>query len=162
MNKIKVSIISAPRVVMQACIDLIEAIPEFCVEAIPAGLSGQATWLAWAHADVVIIDESVIEQEGFAALQLLLESYPRTKCLVVMNNYNQNKMIWTMLRGVRGVMCTDEAFRLLPKAIRHLQAGEIWMARDLLRPLRQALQSRRDWPHPRADQAEPGNWMKLH
>jgi DNA-binding NarL/FixJ family response regulator len=162
MNKINVSIIAAPRAAMQECIDLIEELPEIHVVAMPAGLSAQATWMALASTDVVIIDEAVIEQEGFAPLQLLLESYPRLRCLVVMEKYNKNKMIWTMLRGVRGVMCEDEALSLLPKAIRHLHAGEVWMARDLQRPLRHALQSRQDWFHTRGDQADSRHWMKWH
>jgi len=162
MININVSIISAPRIAMQTCVDLIEEIPEFHVVAMPAGLSGQATWMALANTDVLIIDEIVIAQEGFAALQLLLESYPRVKCLVVMNNYDQDKMIWTMSRGARGVMCANEARHLLPKAIRHLHAGEVWMSRGLLRPLRHALHSSQDRPHTKADKIDSGHWMKWH
>lgn len=162
MNKINVSIIAAPRAAMQECIDLIEELPEIHVVAMPSGLSGQATWTALANSDVVIVDERIIEQEGFASLQLLIESYPRLKCLVLMNKYNQNKMIWTLLRGVRGVMCAQEVPRLLPKAIRKLHLGEVWMSRGLVVPLRHALGSGKAQPHVHADQADSRQWMKMH
>lgn len=148
MNNISVSIISVPRVSMQACIELIEADPDFHVVVMSTRLSGQVPQAALASTDVVIIDESVIEQEGFAALQRLLGGYPRVKCLVLMNDYNQDKMIWTLLQDVRGVMCAAEAPRLLAKAIRRLHAGEVWMSRGLLGPFRHALQSRLDWIMP--------------
>jgi DNA-binding NarL/FixJ family response regulator len=149
MNNINVSIISVPRISMHACIESIEADPDFHVVARSIRMSGQAPRVALAATDVVIIDESVIEQEGFAALQRLLESSPRVKCLVLMNDYNQDKMIWTLLRGVRGVMCAADAPRLLPKAIRQLHAGEVWMSRGLLGPFRHALrQARQDWIMP--------------
>jgi DNA-binding NarL/FixJ family response regulator len=68
---------------MQACIELIEADPDFHVVVMSTRLSGQVPQAALASTDVVIIDESVIEQEGFAALQRLLGGYPRVKCLVL-------------------------------------------------------------------------------
>ena len=160
MNKINVSLISASRVAMQECMDVIDDIPDFRVLVMPAELSVQSTWAGLANTDVLVIDESVIKQEGFAALQLLLDSYPQMKCLVIMNKYNENKMIWAMLRGVRGVMCAGEERRLLPKAIRHLHAGEVWMSRNLLKPFRQATRSRQEWPFTGA--GKEGNWLKLH
>jgi DNA-binding NarL/FixJ family response regulator len=159
MKKINVSIIAEPRVSMQACVELIEDAPGLHVIAMQNRLSGRATTVALAHTDVVIINAAIIELEGFVALQLLLDRYPGAKCLVVADNINKNNMIEVMSRGVRGVMCLDETPRLLAKAIRHLHAGEAWVSRGLLRPLRHALQSAQTGPHARANLADRDHWV---
>ena len=139
-----VSIIALPRASMDGCHEMLQADPAFHVVALSTRLSGRATTVALAATDVLIVDESVIEQEGFATLQRRLESHPRVKCLVVMDGYDEDKMIWTLLRGVRGVMCAAEAPRLLSKAIRQLHADKVWMSRGLLAPFRRALRSKPD------------------
>lgn len=162
MNKINVSIISASGIYMQAYLDLVEANPDFRVIGMPADLSGPPTWLVVANTEVVIVDESVIKREGFASLQLLLDGYPDVKCLVLMENYNENNMMSAIMGGVRGIMRRDESHQLLPKAIRDLHIGEVWMPRDLLKPLRNALQSGPDGHLKDFNPAELGRWLKMH
>jgi len=114
--------------------------PDIDLIAIPSGLSQQGAWQAIARTDVVIIDESVVEQEGFTAVRLMLDSYPGINTLIIMDNVSRDAMAWTLLQGVRGVMVQDDIDAFLARAIRRINAGEIWMSRTLVEGLRDPAQ----------------------
>ena len=132
MKIITVTFVSGRDAARLDCAELVADHPDIDVIAIPSGLTQQGTWLALAMTDVLVIEEDVIRQEGFEAVRMLLAGYPRLRCLIMMNILNKNKMIWTIMQGVRGVMLQDEADLLLAKAIRHVDQGEIWLPRALV------------------------------
>lgn len=162
MEKILVSIVAPTWESRQAYNDVLDGVTDIHVMAMSADLSGQATWMAMAHSDVVIVDEAVIEEEGYAALEMLLESYTGVKCLVVMRGFHRDRMVWVILRGVRGVMCADEVRRLLTRAIRQLYAGEVWVPRGLVGPIRYAFLSDPARAQVRLRFDKPGEWHKYH
>ncbi len=64
---------------------------------------------------------------------MLLACHPALKFLVIMENYNEGRMLWAIMQGVRGVMLQREVLQLLGKAIRQINEGEVWMPRSLLK-----------------------------
>jgi len=136
MNKISVTFVSSRDGARQHCADLVMQNPDIDLIAIPSGLSQQGAWQAIARTDVVVIDESVVEQEGFTAVRMMLDSYPGINSLIVMDNASRDAMTWTLLQGVRGVMMQDDIDAFLAKAIRRINAGEVWMSRTLVERLR--------------------------
>lgn len=151
--KILVSIVSRGLESSQLYGEIFGGVTDIHVMAMPADLSGQETWQAIAHSDVLIVDEAIIEKEGYAVLEMLLENYPGVRCLVVMNDFHQDKVVRAILRGVRGVMSAVELRRLLVKAVRQLYAGEVWVPRGCLDLVRQNLQSY-------SGCAQAGRWLE--
>lgn len=140
MKKITVTFVSSRDVARQHCADLVMQNPDIDLIAIPSGLSQQGAWRAIARTDVVVIDESVVQQEGFMAVRMMLDSYPGINSLIVMDNACIDAMTWTLLQGVRGVMVQDDIDTFLARAIRRINAGEVWMSRTLVERLRDLAQ----------------------
>lgn len=138
MNKITVTYVSSRDVARQHCADLVMQNPEIDLVAIPDGLFQRGAWLAFSRSDVVVIDEDVIRREGFAAVRLLQEAYSEINILIILDNTDQQTIAWTLMQGVRGVLPHTEIDALLGKAIRRVQAGEIWAPRSLLESFRQS------------------------
>lgn len=140
MNKITVTFVSSRDAARQHCADLVMQNPDIDLIAIPSGLSQQGAWQAISRTDVVVIDESVVQQEGFTAVRMILDSYPGINSLIVMDNASRDAITWILLQGVRGVMMQDDIDAFLARAIRRINAGEIWMSRTLVERLRDPAQ----------------------
>ena len=161
MKIITVTFISARDSARLDCAELVAENPDIDVIAIPSGLTQQGTWLALALTDVVVIEEDVIRQEGFESVSMLLAGYPQLRCLVMMNEFNKNKMLWTITQGVRGVMLHDEADLLLAKAVRHVDQGEIWLPRAFSELLREGLAMDEE-NHARSRTVAIADWRRWH
>lgn len=161
MIKISVTYISSRDDARRHCADLVMHNPEIDLVAIPSGLTQSGAWQAISRTDVVVMDESVVRQEGFAAVRMMLDSYPGINSLIIMDNASQDAMAWTLLQGVRGVMLQDDISVFLAKAIRRIHAGEVWMSRTLVEWLRATGQQPRDSRFPEQD-LPPAEWNRWH
>jgi DNA-binding NarL/FixJ family response regulator len=140
MKNITVTFVSSRDGARQHCADLVMQNRDIDLIAIPSSLSQRGAWQAIARTDVVVIDESVVQQEGFTAVRMILDSYPGINSLIIMDNASRDAMTWTLLQGVRGVMVQDDIDAFLAKAIRRINAGEVWMSRTLVEWLRDPAQ----------------------
>ncbi|UCC56237.1 MAG: response regulator transcription factor [Gammaproteobacteria bacterium] len=136
MKKIMVTYVSSRDVARQHCAALVMQNPEIDLVAIPDGLSQRGAWQAFSRSDVVVIEEEVIRREGFAAVRLLQEAYSEINVLITMADKDVQAIAWVLMQGIRGVILHSEVGSLLGKAIRRIQAGEIWAPRSLLESLR--------------------------
>lgn len=136
MKRISVTFVSSRDGARQHCADLVMHNPDIDLIAIPSGLSQQGAWQAISRTDVVVIDESVVQQEGFPAVRMMLDAYPGINTLIIMDNACRDAITWTLLQGVRGVMVQDDVNGFLARAIRRISAGEVWMSRTLVEWLR--------------------------
>ena len=162
MKNINITYVSFRDAALEECADLMVENPDIVLIAIPSGLTQQGAWLALSGSDVVIIEEAVIRQEGFETVSMLLESYPDLKCLVIMEKENEPGMIWAVMQGIHGVMARGNRAWLLGKAIRQLHAGEIWMSRGLLTPLRKELLMQQGRGHPGNHSVAIDEWVRWH
>ena len=96
-------------------------------------------------------------REGFAAVRLLQEAYSEINVLIAMADKDKQAIAWLLLHGVRGVILHTEVGSLLGKAIRRIQAGEIWAPRSLLESLRNPAENIRI-----ADLAPLSAWTLWH
>jgi DNA-binding NarL/FixJ family response regulator len=136
MKKITVTFVSSRNDTRQHCADLIRQNPDIDLLATPAGLSRQGNCPALSRTDVVVIDESVVRSEGFAAVRRMLDAYPVINSLIIIDNISEETTAWTLMQGVRGVMGQHQIGVFLGKAIRRIDAGEVWVSRSLLEWLR--------------------------
>lgn len=163
MKTIKVTFISSRDTVQMECAQLVEQNPDIELVSVPSRPTQLGARMALSQSDVAVIDDDIIRREGVATLHMLLACYPALKFLVIMENYNEGRMLWSILQGVRGVMLQREVLQLLGKAIRHINEGEVWMPRSLLQLLKNELVSRRRGCHLSMDPAASNNWwVRLH
>jgi len=141
MKKITVTFVSSMEDARQHCADLVMQNPDIDLIAIPSGLFQQGTWQALSRTDVVVIDESIVQREGFAAVRMLLDSYQGINILILMENINDEIVTWTLMQGVRGVMAKVDIDAFLGKAIHRINAGEVWMPRTLVECLRNPIRN---------------------
>jgi len=157
MNKITVTYVSSRDVARQHCADLVMQNPEIDLVAIPDGLSQRGAWQAFSRSNVVVIDEDVIRREGFASVRLLQEAYSEINVMITMAAKDQETVAWILMQGVRGVMLHAEIDSQLGKAIRRIQAGEIWAPRSLLESLRHPAENSSF-----ADMVPQTEWTRWH
>ncbi|MEN8108533.1 MAG: hypothetical protein ABFS22_11075 [Pseudomonadota bacterium] len=162
MKKITITLASDESPALLDCADLLEASLDFELVALLTDLTVQGAWQALARSSVLVIDEALVLRDGFEPLNMLLASYPEVRCLLLLKNYQKNKMIWTLMQGVRGVLTVDEIRPQLHKAIRQIMAGEIWMPRHLMQPIREGLQQDGDGSYFFIKPTSIKEWVKWH
>ncbi|MFV1973430.1 MAG: hypothetical protein ACC648_06885 [Thiohalobacterales bacterium] len=136
MKKITVTFVSSRDDARQHCADLVMQNPDIDLIAMPSGLTQSGAWQAISRTDVVVLDESIVQQQGFTTVRMMLDSYPGINSLIIMDNVGNDAMAWMLLQGVRGVMVQEDIGAFLARAIRHIHAGEVWMSRTLVEWLR--------------------------
>lgn len=139
MKIINVTLASGERPAFLRCAGQLEENPGIDLIARLSGLTQQGTWLALSRSDVLIIDEALLRREGFEAVRSMLVSFPALNCLIVMDENDEDKMVWAVLQGIRGVLVQDSLTAMLEKAIHKIVAGEIWMPREFVQPFRDGL-----------------------
>jgi DNA-binding NarL/FixJ family response regulator len=145
------------------CAQLVEQNPDIDLVSVPSSPIQQGTWMGLSRSDVAVIDDDIIRREEVETLHMLLACHPALKFLVIMENYNEGRMLWSILQGVRGVMLRREMLQLLGKAIRQINEGEVWMPRSLLKSLKNELVGRRKACYLSMDPATISNWCgRLH
>jgi DNA-binding NarL/FixJ family response regulator len=141
MKTITITYLSSRKLARVECDLLLERHPEIELAALTSGVNPGDAWLALSRSQVAVIDEEMMLRDGGETLDLLTSGNPAVKFLAVMKKYNEDNMLWAFSRGVRGVMLRRELPQLLGKAIRQLSEGEVWMPRNLIPSLRDAINS---------------------
>jgi len=136
MKKIKVTITCAESGDYPGCADLLCCFPQVEVIAQPTTLRGAITRKALARSDVLVIDDSIIQIEGFESVQSIHSRFPRMNILLVHKNTIENSMMAYLSLGIRGLIERNSIVSLLPRAVLALYSGEVWMPRQLVQSLR--------------------------
>jgi DNA-binding NarL/FixJ family response regulator len=140
MRTITMTYVSSRKTAQAECDRLVEQNPDIELVALASGVDSRDVWLALSRSDVAVIDEEIMQYEDDGeTLDVLLAGNPGVKFLAVMRNFNEDRMLWAITQGVRGVILRRELLRLLGKAIRRVHQGEVWMPRDLLNSFRDAI-----------------------
>jgi DNA-binding NarL/FixJ family response regulator len=141
---------------------MLEDEPAIELVASLSDLTGQSAWLAMARSEVLLIDETLILRDGFEPLNMLLSAYPDVHCLVLLKNPCENKTVWALMQGVRGILTIGEIQPLLLRAIAQVMAGEIWAPRHLMQPIRQELRQIEDGSYIYRRPESIKEWVKWH
>jgi len=160
MKNINVTCVSSREDTRQRCADLVVQNTDIDLIALPAGLPRQGAWETLSKTDVVVIDESILQCEGFAAVRWMLDTYQCINALIIMEYISNEAMTWTLVQGVRGVLLKTDIDRFLGKAIRRIHAGEVWMPRKLVESLRNPV--RQSPGHPVGKETPQSGWGRWH
>ena len=140
MKIINVTIICAGEEEYPGCSDLLEDCPGVNVISRQTGLSETGTWVALERSQVLLLDETSLEQEGIEAVRMLRDSYPQIKILLVLDNGCENNAMAAISWGMQGVIERSSISLMLCKAITAVYSGEAWLSRGLAHPIRDKLE----------------------
>jgi len=139
MKIIYVTFISSRSTVRPECICSVKHNPDIDLVVVTPSPNQRGVWTALSGSDVVVVDEEIIRRDGDESLIMLLASNPGARCLVIMESFDENRMLWLITRGARGVIRRSDLRQLLVKAIRQVHEGEVWMPRNLLNSFRERI-----------------------
>ena len=140
MKIINVTVLCAGEEEYPGCADLLEGCPGISVVARQSGLSEAGTWIALDQSEVLLLDETVLVQEGIEAVRMLRDSYPHIKILLALDNDSENNTLAAISWGIHGVIERSSISLMLSKAIAAVYSGEAWLPRGLVPPLRNKLE----------------------
>ena len=81
------------------------------------------------HAEVAIVRENLNEapRGGLVAIQQLARFHPETRSLLLADNLERDDVVKAFQCGARGIMSfPDTELEMLAKAVRQIDAGQIW------------------------------------
>ena len=99
---------------------------------------GLSPLLDLMKADVLLFDEKIWEAEGQESFKSIREQFPNLKILYMVSSEDWKGSLEAMQLGVNGVIEKGRNATHLPKAIRKIVDGELWMSRKLTSALMQA------------------------
>jgi len=139
MKKINITVVCVGDEGYPGCVDLLAACPTINIVAQPTGLNEAGTWVAVGQSDVLLLDEAVLEQDGHHAVRSIHDSYPLLRSLLILENGTQQEMLTVLSLGILGVIRRESTTALLYKAVSAIYAGEAWLSREMVQPLRRQL-----------------------
>jgi DNA-binding NarL/FixJ family response regulator len=140
MKKISLTVITSDVPRFPGCLDILRDLPEFTVVASARSLHDPGVGNALARSDVVLLDQSLLEQEGTETIQVVREYNPLVKMLLILEECGDEQVLDAVALGVDGVMERLAMRSLLRRAILALYSGESWFSRELAHSLRKQLQ----------------------
>jgi DNA-binding NarL/FixJ family response regulator len=82
--------------------------------------------------DVVLLDISLPEIDGIEAVLPIRQKSPRTKALVFAHDTDEGVIFKLLKAGAKGYISDNSAVSDIPKAIKAVHRGELWVERKLM------------------------------
>lgn len=162
MKKINITVICVGDEVYPGCVDLLAVYPEINIVARPTGLNEAGTRGALARSDVLLLDEAVLDQDGHHAVQAIHADFPLLRSLLILEAESQQEMMTVLSLGIMGVIRRESITSQLCKAVSAICAGEAWLPRKMVRPLRRQLGQETGGSSLLEDFPDLTGQMKLH
>src|SRR5205823_3169738 len=90
--------------------------------------------------DVLLLDLSMPNRPGMAALQELAASRSPCRVVLLAAAIDKSQIIEALRLGARGVILKDSATQLLFRCVRSVMAGEYWVGRECVADIIRCLQ----------------------
>lgn len=135
MKKINVTIICPGEEEYPGCEDLLRSYPEINLVASYSALGDAGLRAALDGSDVLLLDETLVRQEGPEKVRAILVEYPDIKTLQILENMRENNPMTAVSLGLKGLMERASMVSMLRKAIMVLYSGEAWMSRGMVQSL---------------------------
>jgi len=162
MKKINITVVCVGDEAYPGCIDLLADCPAINIVARLTGLNEPGTWIALGRSDVLLMDEAVLEQDGYQVVREIHERYPLLRSLLVLEDETQQEIVAVLSLGILGVIGRGSITSLLCKAISAICAGEAWLSRRMVQPLRRQLGQDRGLSDQLKESAGLSGEVKLH
>src|SRR5262245_37083438 len=114
-----------------ACRRIIELEPDIEMVSESTTGFGLSPLLDLMKADVLLLDDKIWEAEGKETFRSIREQFPDLKILYMVSSEDSSRGLEAMQLGVNGVIEKGRNAAHLPKAIRKIVDGELWISRRL-------------------------------
>ena len=93
--------------------------------------------------DVVLVSVHLQDGRisGIDAVRSIRLTNPTVRCVMLLEDHDRDLVLTAFRAGAKGVFCRTQAFTLLCKCIRAVQAGQVWIASNDLEFVLEALVS---------------------
>ncbi len=82
--------------------------------------------------DVLLLDLKMPVMDGLDVLSEMAKRKLRTRAVLMMTNTDREKAVRAVRLGARGIVFKDAEPSLLPKSVRKVHAGEVWIDNPIL------------------------------
>ena len=82
--------------------------------------------------DILVVDLQMPVMDGLAVLSEISKKKLRTQVIVLLDATNRDRAVRVVRAGARGVLFKEQDAALLPKSIRKVHAGEVWVDNPIL------------------------------
>jgi two-component system, NarL family, nitrate/nitrite response regulator NarL len=102
----------------------------FDVQALTSNSSSACRELRDSPPDVAVISARLEDGplSGFKILQELHASGSKTPAVMLLDSTERDLVVDAFRGGARGVFCRGYSFNALPKCIRHVHSGQVWVS----------------------------------
>jgi two-component system nitrate/nitrite response regulator NarL len=102
----------------------------FDVQALPSNSSAAFDELRDCRPDVAVISAQLEDGplSGFKLLQHLRASESKTATVMLLDSTDRDMVVDAFRGGARGVFCRGYSFKALPKCIRRVHEGQVWVS----------------------------------
>jgi two-component system, NarL family, nitrate/nitrite response regulator NarL len=102
----------------------------FDVQALPSNSSAAFDELQNCRPDVAVISAQLEDGplSGFRLLQQLRASESKTPTVMLLDSTDRDMVVDAFRGGARGVFCRGYSFKALPKCIRRVHEGQVWVS----------------------------------
>lgn len=91
--------------------------------------------MACIKPDVLLLDLALTEPNSPGSVRALRRASPRSKIIAFSNAFHERQGISVLRAGAKGYCNKNIGLRLLGKAVRRVQKGDIWAGRGIVRQL---------------------------
>ena len=131
-NTIKVAVVDDHPVYLLGVRSLLET--ESDLTLVGDGKNGMEAMLLLERfdPDVLVVDLQMPVMDGLAVLSEISKKKLRTQVIVLLDATNRDRAVRVVRAGARGVLFKEQDAALLPKSIRKVHAGEVWVDNPIL------------------------------
>jgi DNA-binding NarL/FixJ family response regulator len=79
--------------------------------------------------DILILDKALLAEEGINDISVLLAVQPKTKIIIVTDDYKDREEISAILFGAKGYVKATLPSDLISKLVKKISLGELWVDR---------------------------------
>ncbi|MGB9433130.1 MAG: response regulator transcription factor [Candidatus Acidiferrum sp.] len=127
-DAIRVAIADANRMTSQLLVGALKR--DFDVQALTSNSSIAIRELQDARPDLVVISARLQDGPltGFKILHELRAADPKIPAVMLLDSTERDLVVDAFRGGARGIFCRDYSFDALPKCIRHVHGGQVWVS----------------------------------
>lgn len=96
--------------------------------------------------DVLLLDLTMPVMDGIEVLREIAKRKMRTRVILMMTNSDREKAVRAVRLGARGILFKDADPALLPKSVRKVYEGEVWIDNPILSQALETLVSKPPTP----------------
>ncbi|MEM7087142.1 MAG: response regulator transcription factor [Bacteroidota bacterium] len=145
-NPIKLALVDDQKLFLEGLKLVLSTFPE--IEVVIEAYSGQGILdqLEITQPDVILLDYTMPEMDGFETLKKIKERYPEVKVIMLTMHYDESLIVLMMQNGANGYLLKDETSSIVKEAIVEVMKVNHYFPGYVSKALLKELQNRKQAP----------------